>query len=77
MKVEVSLFAFLAAYGPEGCRSFFVELEDGGEVRRLLDKLSLPVDLKLMLVVNGQAADAKQRLEDGDEVFIFTPVAGG
>jgi molybdopterin converting factor small subunit len=77
MKVDVSLFAFLAKYGPGGREHFSVDLEDGTTVGQLIDRLSFPSDIKLLAVINGQAGKKTQRLEDGDEVFIFTPVAGG
>lgn len=77
MKVDVSLFAFLANYGPGGREHFSADLEDGTTVGQLIDGLSFPSDVRLLAVINGQAGEKTQRLEDGDEVFIFTPVAGG
>ncbi len=77
MKVDVSLFAFLAEYGPEGREHFSVDLEDGTTVGQLIDRLSFPSNIRLLAVINGQAGNKIQRLKDGDEVFIFTPVAGG
>ena len=77
MKVDVSLFAFLANYGPGGREHFSVDLEDGTPVGQLIDQLSFPSDVRLLAVINGQARKKTQRLEDGDEVFVFAPVAGG
>ena len=77
MKVDISLFAYLAKYGPEGREHFSVDLEDGTTVGQLIDRLSLPSDVRLLAAINGQAGNKTQRLKDGDEVFIFTPVAGG
>ncbi len=77
MKVDVSLVAFLAEYGPEGREHFSVDLEDGTTVGQLIDRLSFPSNIRLLAVINGQAGNKTQRLKDGDEVFIFTPVAGG
>jgi len=77
MKVDVSLFAFLAKYGPEGREHFSVDLADGTTVGQLIDRFSFPSDIKLLAVINGQAGKNTQRLEDGDDVFLFTPVAGG
>ena len=77
MKVDVRLFAFLAKYGPGGREHFSVDLEDGATVGQLIDRFAFPSDVRLLAVVNGQAGEQTQRLEDGDEVFIFTPVAGG
>ena len=77
MKVDVSLFAFLANYGPGGREHFSVDLEDGTPVGQLIDQLSFPSDVRLLAVINGQARKKTQRLEDGDEVVVFTPVAGG
>jgi molybdopterin converting factor small subunit len=77
MRIAVELFGFLADYGPEGRRAFPLELSDGATTGLLIEKLALPPDLQLMVLINGQRVDAGHPLNDGDEVFIFTPVAGG
>jgi molybdopterin converting factor small subunit len=77
MRIAVELFGFLADYGPEGGKAFPLELEDGATTGLLIGKLAMPPDLHLMVLINGQRVDAGHPLNDGDEVFIFSPVAGG
>lgn len=77
MRIAVELFGFLADYGPEGRKAFPLELEDGATTGWLIGKLAMPPDLQLMVLINGQRVDAGHPLNDGDEVFIFSPVAGG
>ena len=77
MRITVDLFGFLADYGPEGRRAFPLEIDYGATAGWLIGKLALPPDLQLMVLINGQRVDTGHRLDDGDEVFIFSPVAGG
>jgi len=77
MRIEVELFGFLADYGPEGRKPFPLEIDGGTTAGWLIGKLALPRDLQLMVLINGQRVDTGHPLNDGDEVFIFSPVAGG
>jgi molybdopterin converting factor small subunit len=77
MRITVDLFGFLADYGPEGRRAFPLEIDCGATVGRLIERLALPPDVWLMVLINGQRVDTDQPLNDGDEVFIFTPAEGG
>jgi molybdopterin converting factor small subunit len=77
MRITVDLFGFLADYGPEGRRAFPLEIDGMATTGWLIGKLALPPDLQLMVLINGQRVDTGHPLNDGDEVFIFSPVAGG
>lgn len=80
MRVEVSVFATLAAYLPPGQRqtgSAILELPDGSTVADLEAALNLPPDLPRLVLVNGQDADPHRRLAGGDVVTLFPPLAGG
>lgn len=77
MKIEVELFGFLAGYGPEGRGKFQIDFDGPATVDRLLERLTLPSDIGLMVVINGQRVERPCPLNEGDEVFIFNPVAGG
>lgn len=76
MRITVELFGFPAGYGPGGRGAFPLELDTGDTVGRLIERLTSPDD-PLMILINGQRADASRLLNDGDEVFIFIPAAGG
>ena len=77
MRIEVELFGFLADYGPEGRKPFPLEIDGGATTGWLIGTLALPRDIQLMVLINGQRVDTEHPLNDGDEVFIFSPVAGG
>ena len=77
MKVNVQLLGYLAKYSPTGKEIFTQDLDAGATIGRLLEKISFPPDLEKMVLVNGHRPNEATRLADGDEVFIFSPAAGG
>ena len=77
MRITVELFGFLADYGPGGRKAFPLEIDGGATAGRLIERLALPSDVWLMVLINGQRVDTGYPLNDGDEVFIFTPAEGG
>lgn len=49
-----------------------------GELIEILRRDYPPLDsLQLLSAVNQEYAEAERRLNDGDEVALFTPVSGG
>ena len=77
MKIEVELFGFLADYGPEGKGEFQIDLDGEATVGQLMERIACPFDVPLMILVNGQRVEVSYSLKEGDEVFVFSPVAGG
>jgi sulfur-carrier protein len=79
VKVEVQLFATLAAYLPpeaDGDRMTF-DVPDGATVAEVLQPLRIPADLEYLVVVNGVDVGPDHRLVDGDVLSVFPPLAGG
>lgn len=79
MRVEVRLFATLAAFLPPSSREGAVTLDvaPGSTVRDVMQRLGIPADLERVSLINGGDADAEQALRSGDVVTIFPPLAGG
>ena len=79
MRVEVSLFATLATYlpTPNSGDSVVLEVPEGTTVGDVVASLAIPSDLECLRVVNGRDAESAQRLEEGDVLAIFPPLAGG
>jgi molybdopterin converting factor small subunit len=79
VKVEVRLFATLAAYLPAGSRggAAIVELPEGTTVAHLARRLGIPDDLALVALVNDREAPLERALQPGDVVTLFPPLAGG
>ena len=79
MKIQVALFAHLAAHQPDGQggrhpRTF--ELSEGTTVADVIAMLGLP-DEPRIIFVNGRHAEEDQVLVDSDRLGIFPPIAGG
>ena len=79
MKVEVQLFATLAAYLPAGASGDTVTLAvpNGTTATELVRSLGIPGDLECLMVVNGHDVSPGHRLTDGDVLSLFPPLAGG
>ena len=79
MRVTVRLYAFLAERVP-GARSgsrLELELPEGSTLSDLVARLAVPREQARITVVNGRMQELDHRLQPGDEVGIFPPVAGG
>lgn len=79
MRVEVRLFATLAAFLPSDGRDGTAELEvpEGSTVTDVATRLGIPHDLARVVLVNGRDVGAEARLTPRDVVTIFPPLAGG
>jgi molybdopterin converting factor small subunit len=79
VKVEVRLFATLAAFLPPGSRddALLIEVPEGSTVRDVSRVLGMPPDLARVSLVNGHDRDLDRPLSDQDVVSLFPPLAGG
>lgn len=78
IKIEVRLFATLAAYVPGGGgNAATIELPGGATVGHLVQVLAIPDDLPRITLVNGRNAESEEPLASGDVVSLFPPLAGG
>jgi molybdopterin converting factor small subunit len=79
LRVEVQLFATLAAFLPPDSREgrASLELPDRSTVRDVIRRLGLPADLERVTLVNGGDASPDRALSPGDVVAVFPPLAGG
>lgn len=77
MKVKVELQAYLAQYGPDGGSVFDYELPEGARVQDLVSALHMPDELAAVIIVGGRSADYADPLEEGAEVTLIPPLAGG
>ena len=79
MRVEVRLFATLAAFLPPDGRDGAAELEipEGGTVVEVARRLGIPPDLARVVLVNGRDVGLEAPLAARDVVTIFPPLAGG
>jgi len=79
VRIEVRLFANLAAFLPPHGRDGVAELEipEGSTVTEVTHQLGIPPDLARVVLVNGLDAGSEARLAPRDVVTIFPPLAGG
>ncbi|MGD8229129.1 MAG: MoaD/ThiS family protein [Desulfobacteraceae bacterium] len=79
MKIELRLYASLAAFMPEqkGNKSLTMEVSNGTTIRGLLKQLKVPKKQIKVIFLNGIHAKDGDILKEGDRVGIFPAVAGG
>jgi molybdopterin converting factor small subunit len=77
MKVRVLLYATLRKYGPSHGGPLTVELIEGDRLGRLMELLGMPPDVEKVMLINGRPANPDTILNEGDNVVLFPPVAGG
>jgi len=76
--ITVKLFAMLKKYVAEGnSGGISLSLPSGATVQDAVDALKIPREQANMLVVGGTYVEVKTVLEDGLELSIFPPLAGG
>jgi len=77
MNIRVHLLGYLAKYSPNQNEKFQMDLGEGATAGGLLDQIRFPANLEKMILVNGRQSNPSTPLAEGDEVFVFTPAAGG
>ncbi len=79
MKLEIKLFANFREFLPPGTEKYtcWLELEEGTTIAQVLEKLKIPDDIPMITLVNGLHRTFEDRLQPGDVLSVFPPVAGG
>ncbi|HCB50599.1 MAG TPA: hypothetical protein DEP47_14055 [Chloroflexi bacterium] len=82
IKVTVKLYGVLRKHRPAGApgeahHSFELDLQKGATVAKLADHLGIQAGSFSAVAINGEAAGEDRLLQDGDEVRLFPPSAGG
>lgn len=83
MRLTVKLYATLGDYLPAGSRNNRAEIEvaPGCSVAEALAPFALPARLTHLVLVNGvfvpPAARGTTRLNEGDTLAVWPPIAGG
>jgi molybdopterin converting factor small subunit len=79
MKILVKLIANYRDYLPEGSKSnqTTIEVDKNTLPDQILDIFSLPPIPESVILVNGKSPDFSKTLQEGDEVCVFSAMAGG
>jgi thiamine biosynthesis protein ThiS len=77
LDIQLRLYSILREkLPPEAQGRTVLQMKDGTTLADLLDKLS--ITRRVVISVNGQhESDKSRRLQDGDEVKIFSSISGG
>ena len=74
MKVKVKLFASLRTLGAD---EQVLDLPAGTTIDDVIHILKIPVTIRLLRIVNGEHRPANHVLNEGDDLALFPPIAGG
>ena len=77
LKIHLQLYSILREkLPPESNGQAELQLNDGASLQDLLDKLD--ITRKIVISVNdAHESDLSRRLQDGDQVKIFSSISGG
>ncbi len=78
MKVTVSLFATLRRLADDRERGrLTIDVEPGTRVSNLMERLQVPNDIPVIILVNDVQVQQDYEIREEDSVCIFPPIAGG
>jgi len=79
MEVKVRLYATLSEHNPggQGNKPFTAEIPEGSTVVDLLEKLGVEKGKVKQVFIRHKSRPLDYQLEEGEQVAIFPPVAGG
>lgn len=83
MRIAFKLFASLSDYLPAGSRDNRIDLDvdEGVSVAELIRRYEVPERNAHLVLVNGlfipPVERSRRRLQEGDEVAVWPPIAGG
>ena len=80
MRVTVNIYAYLRYYLPAG-EDFFRNKEwdvaDGATVGHVMERLQMPPEIRITVLLNGSRVDETAVLKDGDVVHLLPQTVGG
>jgi molybdopterin converting factor small subunit len=80
MRISVNIYAYLRYYLPNQ-EKLFQEKEwnmpEGATVGQILEKLKLPKEVRITVLLNNNSVDPKEVLKEGDIIHILPQMAGG
>lgn len=80
MLITVHIYAYLRYYLPEPQKSIREkewDVPEGSDIGFVLEKLKLPKEVRITVLLNNTSADRNAVLKEGDVVHILPQMAGG
>jgi sulfur carrier protein ThiS len=80
MRITVNIYAYLHYYLPSPDKSIQDkewDIPEGATVRHVLEKLKLPKEVRVTVLVNNNSVNEKANLKEGDIIHILPQMVGG
>ena len=79
MKISVKLLSTYRTKLPKGTigNKCSIEIPNNSRVEEVLNIFNIPADLSSVVLINGHSPEGNQSLKEGDEVCVFSAMAGG
>ena len=80
MRITVHIYAYLRSYLPAGEKSVLQkewEMPEGATIKQALEKLKLPKEVRITVLVNNNSVDQATVLKEGDVIHVLPQMGGG
>ena len=77
MRITLEMHGPLQRFNQGGQRSAQLDVEDGVTVRELLTRLGMDMNEPWNAGLDGVLAAGSDRLRDGSQLIVFSPIEGG
>ena len=80
MRITVHIYSYLRYYLPAGEKSVLQkewEMPEGATIKQALEKLKLPKEVRITVLVNSNSVDQATVLKEGDIIHILPQMGGG
>jgi sulfur carrier protein ThiS len=80
MRITVHIYAYLRYYLPAGEKSVLQkewEMPEGATIKQALEKLNLPQEVRITVLLNNNSVDQATVLNEGDIIHVLPQMGGG
>lgn len=80
MRITVHIYAYLRYYLPAGEKSVLQkgwEMPEGATIKQALEKLNLPKEVRITVLLNNNSVDQATVLNEGDILHVLPQMGGG
>lgn len=77
MQITIRVTGLLTEYFPAGKGILPVSLTDPATIQDILEQIKVNPELVMTVVVNGQRRELSYLPQDGEEIVLISPLAGG
>jgi sulfur carrier protein ThiS len=80
MRITVNIYSHLYYYLPspeKSIRDKEWEMPEDATIRHVLEKLKLPKEIRVTVLLNNNSANANSSLKEGDIIHILPQMVGG